>query len=266
MPLASNIAATGLMAAQTRIDVVAQNLANIKTTAYQKWMVETSDLFYNQVKRAGIPQNNTGSIRPVGVQQGTGTEVSGIYRVMTPGNLVPTKNPLDMAIVGAGYFAILLPNGRVGYTRTGSFQFNAADRTLKTVNGYELADGISIPDDIDVNAVQISEDGVVSGQNRAGVMVPIGNIELFSFANEKGLEAIGDNIFVETDASGLAEGFDPSAPGLGKLKQYHLEESNVSPVTELTDLIDAQRAYEFNSKVLMASNEMQKTAAEIYKG
>ena len=267
MPIASHIAATGLIAAQTRIDVVAQNLANLKTVAYQQWMATTSDTFYQQVTRAGIPVSaNAVGTRPVGVQIGTGTEVTGVYRVIN--NYAPTvqtKNPLDMAIVGAGYFAINLPNDQLAYTRAGTFQIGK-DRALYTVNGYPLADGITIPDDVQVSTVTISDDGVIKGKDGTNADVDIGQIQIFTFANERGMEAIGNNLFITTDASGDATGFVPGTNGTGVIKGGYLEESGVSAVTELTDLIDAQRAYEYNSKVLMASNEMQKTAGDIYKG
>ncbi|MES2215523.1 MAG: flagellar basal-body rod protein FlgG [Pseudomonadota bacterium] len=266
MSIAGNIAVTGLMAAQTRIDVVAQNLANLKTTAFQKWMVETSDLFYSQVKRAGIVTNNSaGSVSPVGVQIGTGAEVTGVYRLLEQGSLKKTGDPLSIAINGAGYFAINLPNGRTGYTRAGNFQINGTTRAITDPQGNELADGIQIPAGIQLQNVNITQDGTVTATDQNNQLVPIGQINLITFANDRGLENIGGNLLVQTDASGDPTATIPGQDGVGLLSQYYVEESNVNSVTELTDLIDAQRAYEFNSKVLQANNEVQKMAGDIYK-
>lgn len=261
--MAGNIAVTGLVAAQTRIDTVAQNLANLKTTAYQKWMVETSDLFYTQVRRAGIQTGQDGTIRPVGVQLGTGAEVTGVYRILEPGLRTKTQDPLSIAINGAGYFAISLPNNTIGYTRAGRFQINN-NRAITDVNGNVLVDGLQIPDGIQLQNVAIASDGTVTGTDANQQLVPIGQLNLITFPNDRGLESIGGNLLIETAASGGPITTIPGQDGVGTLMQFYLEESNVTAVTELTDLIDAQRAYEFNSKVLQANNEVQKMAGDIY--
>jgi flagellar basal-body rod protein FlgG len=267
MSMAGNIAVTGLVAAQTRIDTVAQNLANLKTTAYQKWMVETSDLFYTQVKRAGIQTSQDGTVRPVGVQLGTGSEVTGVYRILEPGLRTKTQDPLSIAINGAGYFAVSLPNNTVnngvGYTRAGRFQINS-NRAITDVNGNVLVDGLQIPEGIQLQNVVIAQDGAVTATDANQQLINIGQLNLITFPNDRGLESIGGNMLIETAASGAPVTTIPGQEGVGTLMQFYLEESNVTAVTELTDLIDAQRAYEFNSKVLQANNEVQKMSGDIY--
>ena len=170
-----------------------------------------------------------------------------------------------MMVLGAGYFAVNLPNGRTGYTRAGNFQIGP-NRTLQTVQGYDLLDAIVIPDDVQVSTLNISDDGVMTGRGANNDLIEVGQLQLYVFDNERGLDAMGDNLLEETAASGPAEAFVPGANNLGKIKQGALEGSNVKAATEMVDLIDAQRAYEFNSKVLQASNDVQKMMADIYKG
>lgn len=265
MSLAGNIAATGLTAAQQRIDTIAQNLANIKTTAYQKMILETTDLFYQQVVRAGIADNANGAVRPVGVEQGNGARVSAIYRSLKPGPISPTSNPLDLAIDGVGYFAVVLNGTNTqAYTRAGNLKIGA-DRRLTTVNGDPLVGDITIPEGVNINTIKIASDGTVTYKLPDGSVEGDDQIELHSFANDRGLEAIGNGLFTVTPASGEDVPFTGGSGAFGKIMQYALESSNVEVATELSDLIDAQRAYEFGVKVMQASDSTQKSAGEIYQ-
>lgn len=265
MSVAGNIAATGLTAAQQRIDTIAQNLANIKTTAYQKMILETTDLFYQQIVRAGIADNANGNVRPVGVEQGNGARVTAIYRSLKPGPIAPTTNALDLAIDGVGYFAVLV-NGTntVAYTRAGTFKIGP-DRRVTTVNNDTLEGAEAIPEGVNINSVKIAVDGTITYTSPNGDTGNAGQISLYSFANDRGLEARGNGLFTVTPASGEAVEFIGGSDTFGKIMQYALEGSNVEVATELTDLIDAQRAYEFGVKVMQASDSTQKSAGEIYQ-
>jgi flagellar basal-body rod protein FlgG len=264
---ALSTAATGMSVAQTDIDLKAHNIANIRTGGFKKFRVETADLTYKNLRMAGVSETADIDIRPVGIQIGLGAKVIGAYRILEQGNIENTGNPLDLAILeGAGYFQINVPrapNG-VAYTRNGSFIKNSAGN-LTTSEGYELAGGINIPINVPVNTIQISADGVVTGKdaNNAGQIVTLGQIELFTFTNEQGLEAYSSNLLIETAASGPAVGQVPGDGGTGTLRQKAREESNVDPTTELTSLIMAQRAYELNAKVIKAADEAMKTVADI---
>jgi len=248
------IAATGMAAQQTRVDVISNNIANMSTAGYRPRVAEFSDLAYQQVLTPGTITSQTGTLVPAGIQIGTGVRPSTVSMQITQGAMRPTGAELDLAIDGTGFLEVNLPSGEVAYTRDGKLN-RSPEGELVTMDGFPLSDGIVIPDD--ALRVSIGRDGDVSvyfddtinGQN-------IGNISLARFTNEKGLEALGDNLFRQTEASGPANRLVPGTEGLGILRQGFLEESGVDVVKEISDLIEAQRGYELNSKVITASDEM----------
>ena len=249
-----SIAATGMLAQQLNVEVISNNIANMNTTGFKRRRAEFTDLLYQDLRRVGSTSSDAGTIVPAGVQIGIGVKPSAVYRITEQGNMVITDNPLDMAIQGRGYFEVELPSGDIGYTRSGALQ-RSADGTIVTADGYVVMPGITVPDNatsVTINAtgemlVQIP--GTVAPQN-------IGQFELAVFANEGGLQAIGDNLLLETGASGPAIVATPGSAGFGTLQQGFLETSNVNVVSEITNLITAQRAYEMNSKVIQASDDM----------
>lgn len=256
-----SIAATGMLAQQLNVDVISNNIANMNTTAFKRRRAEFADLLYQDLRQVGSASSDTGTIVPSGVQVGVGVKPTAIYRISEQGNMQSTDNPLDLAIQGRGYFEVELPSGEIGYTRAGALQ-RSSDGTVVTSDGYIVMPGITIPDNatsITVNAtgeIFAQIDGQIAPQN-------LGQFELATFPNEGGLQAIGDNLFLETEASGSAIVATPGAVGFGTVQQGFLETSNVNVVSEITDLIRAQRAYEMNSKVIQASDEMMGTLTQL---
>lgn len=252
-----NIAATGMLAQQQNVEVISNNLANMNTTGFMRRRTEFHDLLYQNVRRVGSTSSDDGSVVPSGVQIGLGVKLAAVYRIHEQGNLTATDNTLDMAIQGKGFFQIELPSGETAYTRDGTFQLNA-DGEIVTHDGFSVLPGITVPDDaIDVTINQSGEvlvkvQGQVDLQN-------VGQLQLATFANEAGLEAIGSNLLIETPASGAPAVSVPQEPGYGSILQGFLETSNVNAVEEITNLISAQRAYEMNSKVIQTSDEMMST-------
>jgi flagellar basal-body rod protein FlgG len=256
-----NIAATGMLAQQTNVEVISNNIANMNTTAYSRRRPEFNDLLYQNLRRVGANSSDSGTIVPAGVQLGLGVRTAAVYRITEQGSLLNTDNTLDLAVQGKGYFRVTMPNGESAYSRDGSFQLSA-DRQIVTHNGYTVTPGLTIP----ANAVSVSINA--SGQVSAkidGQTTPqvIGQFDLATFANEAGLEAIGDNMFLETPASGQATVSTPGQLGYGTLLQGFLETSNVNVVSEVTNLISAQRAYEMNSKVIKTSDEMMGSVTQL---
>jgi flagellar basal-body rod protein FlgG len=249
-----SIAATGMLAQQTNVEVIANNLANMNTTAYKMQRAEFQDLLYQNVERAGAASADTGAVLPAGIQIGVGVRTAATYRITGQGNLASTSNPYDLAINGKGYFHIQMPDGTDAYTRAGAFSLSP-DGQLVTDKGYVVAPGIAIPQD--AIAVTINAQGQLQAQI-AGQNAPqtLGQIELSRFPNDGGLQAMGDNLYTETAASGSVLTGLPGSPGYGTLQQGFLETSNVNAVQEITDLITAQRAYEMNSKVISAADQM----------
>ncbi len=245
-------AATGMMAQEKNVEVISNNIANMRTTGYKKQRVDFQDLLYQTYRRAGTTTSDTGTIAPVGVEIGSGVKTAATPRIMSQGGVLPTDKEYDVAVRGEGFFRIEMPDGRIAYTRDGSFELNQ-DGVLVTVDGYQIEGGITIPEgatNISINAeglVQVTVDGAVQDS---------GQIQLSRFINKSGLESIGDNLFVETEASGAPLTDDPGGEGMGSLLQRHLEQANVNAVTEISDLIAAQRAYEMNAKVISAAEEM----------
>ena len=256
-----NIGATGMLAQQLNVEVISHNIANMNTTAYTRRRVEFQDLLYQNLRRVGSTSSDTGTIVPAGVQVGLGVKTAAVYRITEQGNLTLTENSLDVAINGEGYFQVTLPSGETAYTRSGAFQLSE-DGEIVTVDGFTVQPGITVPSDavdVTINSsgqVEVKLDGTVTP-------TVAGQLELAVFANEAGLLAIGDNLFLETPASGTATTGNPAATGFGSLQQGFLETSNVNVVEEITNLITAQRAYEMNSKVIETSDQMMATISNI---
>ena len=251
---ALNTAATGMLAQQRNVEVISNNIANLNTVGFKRQRAEFQDLLYQTLERPGAISSETGTPVPNGVQVGTGVKTGSVYRIVEQGNVTQTGNDLDLAISGRGLFRVVLPDGSEAYTRAGNFAISA-DGQIVTEDGHEVSPGITIPEDaIDIS---ISEDGIVqariAGQQN---LRELGQIELVSFFNESGLEAIGDNLLLETAASGEAIVGNPGEEGFGRVLQGFVETSNVDPVQEITALIAAQRAYEMNARVIETSDEM----------
>ncbi|WP_041793670.1 flagellar basal-body rod protein FlgG [Pararhodospirillum photometricum] len=252
-----NIGATGMLAQQTNVEVISHNIANMNTTAYTRRRAEFHDLLYQNMRRVGADSSDTGTVVPTGVQLGLGVKTAAVYRITEQGSLTNTQNELDLALQGNGYFQIELPTGETGYTRDGSFQLSPTGEIV-THDGYKVSGLAAIP--ADAVEISVSAQGQVSyKQDGTTTMTAAGQIQTAIFANEAGLEAIGDNLFKETAASGAATTGNPGTNGHGTVLQGFLETSNVDVVTEITDLISAQRAYEMNSKVISTCDEMLST-------
>lgn len=248
------IAATGMAAQQMRVDVISNNIANMSTAAYRPRVAEFSDLVYQQYLTPGTITSQTGTVVPAGIQLGTGVKASTVSVEITQGSMRQTGAELDVGIDGNGFLEIVLPDGESAFTRDGKLN-RSADGQIVTMDGYALADGITIP--ADANRISISRDGQVTAYfDNQPEGQAIGVISLVGFVNEKGLEAMGDNLFRETEASGAANRQVPGTNGLGTIRQGFLEDSSVDVVKEISDLIEAQRGYELNSKVITASDEM----------
>ena len=256
-----NIAATGMLAQQLNVEVISNNIANMNTTGFKRQRAEFQDLLYQEERRVGSTSSDTGTIVPAGVQIGVGVKTAAVYRITEQGNLVATDNTYDLAIQGKGFFQVTLPNGDTAYSRAGSFQLSPTGEIV-TADGYSVGPGITIPPNaisVTINAsgeVLATIQGQIAAQN-------VGQFTLVNFANEAGMEPIGDNLHLETPASGQAVQSTPGAIGFGTLLQGFLETSNVNVVQEITNLITAQRAYEMNSKVIEASDEMMQALNQI---
>lgn len=253
--------ASGMLAQQLNVEVISNNIANMNTTGFKRQRAEFQDLLYQNQRRPGATSSDANTIVPSGIQIGVGVRAAGVYRIHEQGNLTATGNTYDIAINGKGFFQITLPSGETAYTRSGSFQVNAQGQVV-SADGFLLNPNITVPQG--ALAVSIDQTGIVEARI-AGQAAPqqLGQITLSSFVNEAGLEAIGDNLFLETPASGQATVGNPNAQGLGTLRQGYLETSNVNAVQEITNLITAQRAYELNSKVITTSDEMLQTTTRL---
>jgi flagellar basal-body rod protein FlgG len=256
-----HIAGTGMMAQQTNVEVISNNIANLSTTAFKRRRAEFQDLIYQNLRRAGSQSAEEGSVLPSGAQLGLGVRTAAIYRIAEQGNLTQTENRFDLAVRGNGYLPVTLPNGETAYTRAGALGLSP-EGTIVTADGFQVSGGITIPAnarDVTINAageVFAKIDGVTEPRN-------VGRIQLAIFPNEGGLEATGDNMFLATPASGQAQLGSAGAPGYGQVLQGFLETSNVNVVQEITNLITAQRAYEMNSRVISASDEMLSTLTRL---
>lgn len=251
------IAATGMAAQQLNTEVIANNIANINTTGFKRARAEFTDLLYQAERIAGTPGRSAQNLVPEGTQIGLGARTVAVRNLHIQGALNSTNNRFDLGLNGRGWFQVATANGDMFYTRTGSFNKNANGQ-LVTADGNTVQPGIIIPNN--ASDVVISDTGQVSVRvNGASDLQVVGQISLASFVNEAGLDPIGGNLFRETAASGPANLAVPGDPGLGSIQQGYLEHSNVDPVKEITELITAQRAYEMNSKVIQAVDEMYGT-------
>jgi flagellar basal-body rod protein FlgG len=258
---ALQIAASGMSAQQMRVDVVANNLANMSTTGFNPRRADFADLHYQQLARPGTVSAQDGSMLPTGVQLGLGVRPASVSAVLGQGTLTETGGDLDVAIEGSGYLEVTLPSGISAYTRDGALQ-RTADGLIVTADGYQVAPGITIPSD--AREVSINADGEVYAFFTDQVQPQLlGQFNLVGFSNAKGLEAMGSNLFLESPASGPAIVGTPGLDGLGMLRQNYLEESTVDSVREVTELIKAQRGYELNAKVITAVDQMLSATTQV---
>jgi len=256
---ALHVARTGLDAQGFRMQVIANNLANVNTTGFKRDRASFETLSYQMMTAPGAPSSAENRYA-TGLNLGTGVALSGTARIDTQGSFAATGNALDMAIDGSGYFQVQMPDGRIGYTRAGNFS-RSADGTIVTADGKPLEPQIQIPED--ATAVSIGADGTVSASIPGQAEVTeLGRIEIARFTNPAGLQAIGDNLLVETAASGAPQVGAAGEEGRGSLRGGMLEGSNVNVVEELVDMIETQRAYEVNSKMIQATDEMMKNATQ----
>ena len=260
---ALDTAATGMAAQDLKVQVIAGNIANMGTTGFKSQRAEFQDLIYEHVQRIGAQASDQGNILPVGIELGSGVKTVGTPRLMTQGTLSQTGNSLDVAIQGDGWFKIQMPDGTFSYTRDGSFQMDSQGRVV-TAEGNVVQPAITIPQ----NATGLT----INNQGQVSVMLPggtsstiLGQFTLTRFPNNAGLQANGDNLFTATPASGTPQDGNPGTDGAGTLLQGSLEQSNVEAVTEISNLIAAQRAYEMNSKVITAADQMLQTTAQLMR-
>lgn len=260
---ALSTAATGMMAMELNVQVISNNLANLSTTGYKRQRAEFQDLLYDHVSRIGTQTSSQGNILPVGIDIGSGVKTVGTPRLMTQGSLTQTTSPLDIAIRGDGFFKVQLPDGTYAYTRAGSFQMDNQGRIV-TAQGNVVQPAITIP--TNSSGLTINAQGQVSviphGQTQPTI---VGQMTLTRFINQAGLLPIGDNLYQETPASGTPLDGNPGTDGAGDLQQGNLEQSNVDSVSEITNLITAQRAYEMNSKVISAADQMMSTTSNLMR-
>jgi flagellar basal-body rod protein FlgG len=256
-----DIAGTGMQAQQTNVEVISNNIANLSTTGFKRRRAEFQDLIYQNLRRVGSNSSDTGTVVPSGAQVGLGVKTAAIYRINAQGNLQQTSNTLDMAIQGNGYFQVTLPSGDTAYTRDGTFGL-ASDGTMVTADGYTVQPGLQIPSN--ATGVTVNQSGqvqvTIQGQTAP---TTVGQVQLATFPNEAGLDAQGDNLFLQTAASGQPVTGNPATAGYGSVMQGFIETSNVNVVTEITNLITAQRAYEMNSRVITTSNDMLGTLTNL---
>ncbi|WP_432448411.1 flagellar basal-body rod protein FlgG [Aliiroseovarius marinus] len=258
---ALKIAATGMMAQQMRVETISNNLANMSTTGYNARRAEFADLHYQQLARAGSINASNGATLPTGIQLGLGVRTSSVNMLVQQGTLAQTGGKLDLAIEGQGYLEVTLPSGASAYTRDGGLKLTG-DGLIVTTDGYPVVPEITVP--ADARDISINADGEVYAYFE-NVVEPelLGSLTLANFTNDKGLEAIGSNMFRETPASGPAVVGAPGEDGRGRLRQGYLENSSVDSVREITELIEAQRGYELNSKVITAADQMLAATTQV---
>jgi flagellar basal-body rod protein FlgG len=256
-------AATGMMAQELNVQVISNNIANMQTTGFKRQRAEFQDLMYQNLRRVGANTSDQGTRLPIGLDIGGGVKTTGTPRIMTQGNLVASDKELDVAIRGEGFFRVLMPDSRTAYTRAGSFEMDDQGR-LVTPEGYLIDPAITFPQN--ASNISINQSGEVSvllpGQSTNTVL---GQLQLARFVNKSGLQAIGDNLYLETDASGTPQLNNPGTEGMGNVMQNQLEGSNVSAVTEISDLITAQRAYSMNAKVVSAADDMLQSTVQMLR-
>jgi flagellar basal-body rod protein FlgG len=247
-------AASGMQAAMQAITNNTNNITNINSLGYKRMETVTSDNFYNHIQKAGVAEAQDVGEKPVGIQLGTGVRVTGTFRNLSQGTMKATSRPLDIAIVGSGLLAVQMPNGQRGYTRVGALQLNNA-RQIVTMDGYVLDGDITIPQGVQEGDIAISAGGTIV---RSDTGEALGQITLYSFANENGLEPVGNGYFVETPASGGETANIPGENRMGEISQFNLEMSNVDVASEFASFISAQQAYDMSARMLRAVDEMFK--------
>ncbi|WP_086268723.1 MULTISPECIES: flagellar basal-body rod protein FlgG [Campylobacter] len=253
-------AATGMIAQQTQIDTTSHNISNVNTIGFKKNRAEFADLMYQTMQYAGTPTSAT-TMSPTGMEVGLGVRPTAITKMFGQGYFKETRNALDMTIAGNGFFQVQLPDGTTAYTRNGAFKLDG-DGNIVNSDGYRLLPEMTIP--ADATEISIGTDGTISVlQPGNEEMTQIGQIELANFINPAGLHAMGDNLFLETAASGAPNIGNGGTDGFGQIKQRFVEMSNVQLVEEMTDLITGQRAYEANSKAITTSDEMLQTVNQL---
>ena len=258
---AFSTAATGMTAQQMMVDMIANNLANINTTGFKRSQINFQDLLYVEMQEEGT-EVASGINSPSGLEIGSGVRAASNVKVFSLGELQSTSNPLDIAIAGDGFLQVVMPNGDIKYTRDGALQINANGQ-LVTTNGYAIEPSISVP--IDAASISIEKDGGVNITDSSGTQSVVGNIQLARFPNPSGLSSEGDNLYAETTASGTPTTGTPGESGFGTIQSQFLEKSNVQMVTELVNLITAQRAYEINSRAIRVGDDMLRTANGIVR-
>jgi flagellar basal-body rod protein FlgG len=260
---ALHTAATGMMAQELNVQVISNNIANMRTTGYKRQRAEFQDLLYEHVRRVGTQTSDQGNQLPAGVELGAGVKTVGTPRLMTQGTLVQSGKDYDIAIRGEGFFQITLPDGRTAYSRDGSFELDSQGRIV-TAQGNVLSPGLTIPQN--ATGVTINAQGQVQatlpGQTAPTV---VGQIQLAMFINKAGLQGIGDNLYLETPSSGAPQVGNPNQDAFGNLQQGNLEQANVEAVSEISDLIAAQRAYEMNAKVITATDQMLQSTSQMLR-
>jgi flagellar basal-body rod protein FlgG len=258
---ALSIGATGMEAQQLNVEVISNNIANLSTTGFKRSRAEFQDLLYQNLRSVGSASSDTGTILPSGLQVGLGVMPAATYRINEQGNLSVTNNPLDLAINGGGFFQVQLPDGTTAYTRSGSLQMNQTGQ-LVTADGYTIIPNITVP--ATSTGVTVNASGqVLASVSGSATQQTLGQLQLAAFVNPTGLEAIGNNLLKETQASGTPITGNPQTNQFGALVQGSLETSNVDIVSEITNLISAQRAYEMNSKVINTADQMLNSANQM---
>jgi len=258
---AFSTSATGMTAQQMMVDMISNNLANINTTGFKRSQINFQDLLYVEMEAEGT-EVASGIKSPSGLEIGSGVRAASNVKVFSIGELQNTGNPLDIAIAGEGFLQVAMPNGDIRYTRDGALQINGNGQ-LVTTSGYAIEPSISVP--IDAASISIEKDGGVNVMDSAGTQSVVGNIQLARFPNPSGLSSEGDNLYSETEASGTATTGIPGESGFGTIQSSFLEKSNVQMVTELVNLITAQRAYEINARAIRAGDDMLQTANQIVR-
>ncbi len=258
---ALSTAATGMAAQQLNVETISNNIANMNTVGFKRQRAEFQDLLYQNVERAGAQSSDAGTVVPTGIQIGSGVKAGSVYRIREQGSLTQTGNKLDVAINGRGFLQVQLPSGETAYTRAGNLSVNDTGQVV-TSDGYPVLPAVTIP--------QNASDITISKTGQVQITVPgqtttsqVGQLQLASFFNEGGLEATGGNLFLQSGASGSPNVGQPGQTGFGTLQQGYTEASNVDAVTEITQLIVAQRAYEMNSKVVNAADQMLSTTSQL---
>lgn len=258
---ALSIGSTGMLAQQLNVEVISNNIANLSTTGFKRVRAEFQDMLYENMRRVGSTSSDAGTVLPSGLQVGLGVKPVATYRIHEQGSLIQTGNEYDLAISGKGFFQVQMPDGTTSYTRAGSLQIDSNGQIV-TPDGYPILPIITVPNN--TLSVTISKTGDVTAEISGQTAVSnLGQIQLARFVNPAGLESVGDNLMLETDASGAPIVSNPGTDGTGTLSQKYVEEANVNVVTEITTLISAQRAYEMNSRVIKAAEEMLTTASQM---